>query len=94
MQRLLQVLQEEGLEMGNNFEGSFKYHPGKGVFAQKVVQRFQQLVMFLCFLFVIRPSQTPLHSKYSHKSPSEATFISSAAISGFINLVIRSSSPN
>lgn len=72
----------------------FKYRPEKGVFVQKVVQCFQQLVVFLCFSFVIRPSQTPLHCKYSHKSPSEATFILSAAISGFIDLVIRSSTPD
>ena len=91
---LLQVLREEGLEIGNNFAGGFKYHPEKGVFVQKVVQCFQQLVMFLCFSFVICPFQAPLHSKYSLKSPSEATFILSAAISGFIDLVIRSSTPN
>lgn len=47
-------------------------------------------------LFLIHhPSlQTPLHSKHSHKSPSAAAFISSAAISGSIDLVIRSSAPS
>lgn len=47
-------------------------------------------------LFLIHhPSlQTPLHFKHSPKSPSAAAFISSAAISGSIDLVIRSSAPS